>query len=246
MELATLTPVKEVGCIRLAKALSRLHDLLPLKERQQSLDRNLVDLHRGVLRSMVEQGRPLTRAEMEARLGGEEAAARAVALLGSFDLVVRNSLTVRDAVTNQLVVLDAKGGEIAGAYPLTTEATPHKLSFNGHQLYAMCAVDALSVGVLFDLEVRIESSCHVTGEPVSIHQKGGRILNATPEGVCVGVRWQRLVDCAAHVLCRQMVFLKDDWIAARWQRIDPPSMELFTLEEAVEFGEAFFTPLLRD
>jgi mercuric reductase len=246
MELATLAPVKEVGCIRLAKALSRLHDLLPLKERQQSLDKALVDLHRAILQSFVEKGRPLTRSEIETMMGGSAEAARAVALLGSYDLVVRNTLTVKDAITDQLVALDAKGGEIVGAYPLTTEKTPHQISFSGHQLYAMCAVDALAVAPLWGLETRIKSCCHVTGNPVSIHQAGGRILYGDPESVRVGVRWQRVIDCAAHVLCRQMVFLKDDETAMRWQQRDPMTMEVFTLEEAVEFGDAFFTPLLHD
>jgi mercuric reductase len=108
----------------------------------------------------------------------------------------------------------------------------------------MCAVDALSVGAVFGTDVRIESACHVTGAQVSIHQNGTAILAATPGSVRVGVRWQRVVDCAAHVLCRQMVFLQDELTAVKWQQKDPLSMELFTIEEAVEFGEAFFTPLL--
>ena len=236
----------EAGAIRLARALQRLHDLLPLKERQGSLDKPLVELHRAILRSLVEQGKPLTRPEIAKMVGSEDAAAKAVALLGAYDLVVRNPLTVRDAVTNTLVVLDAKGGELLGAYPLTTEETPHRVSVNGNKLYAMCAVDALAVGVMFNAETLIESSCHVTGAPVSIRQRGKEILEASPSDVRVGVRWQRLIDCCAHVMCRQMVFLKDEATALAWLNADPKSKELFTLQEAIAFGEAFFQPLLTD
>jgi len=52
-------------------------------------------------------------------LGSEDAAAKAVALLGAYDLIVRNPLTVRDAATNALVVLDAKGGDVVGAHAAT-------------------------------------------------------------------------------------------------------------------------------
>ena len=246
-KLAPLKVAKEIELARLGQALRHLHDLLPLKERQQSLDKPLVEAHRAILRSLVERGRALTGAEIAGMLGGEDAAAQAVALLGSYDLVVRNRLTVRDAKTNELVVLDAKGGEVVGAYPMTTEVTPHKISVNGHDLYAMCAVDALAVGPMFDVETSIQSRCYVTGEPISIRQKGKEILSAKPSNnVRVGVRWQRLIDCCAHVMCRQMVFLKDPETAIAWQTRDPLSIELFTLEEAAEFGEAFFLPLLTD
>jgi mercuric reductase len=177
-------------------------------------------------------------------MGSEDAAAKAVAILGAYDLIVRNPLTIRDAETNTLVVLDAKGGDVVGAYPITTEETPHKVSVNGNKMYAMCAVDALSVGVMFNTETLIQSSCHVTGEPVTIHQKGKEILETKPVGVQVGVRWQRLIDCCAHVMCRQMVFLRDEATAQAWLNADPVSKELFTVPEAIMFGEAFFTPLL--
>jgi mercuric reductase len=223
-----------------------LHDLLPLKERQGSLDKPMVELHREILWSLLEQGRPLARAEIAKKLGSEDAAAKAVALLGAYDLIVRNPLTVRDAATNALVVLDAKGGDVVGAYPITTEETPHKVSVNGHKLYAMCAVDALAIGPMFNTETLIQSVCHVTGTPVSIHQRGKEILEAKPPDVRVGVRWQRLIDCCAHVMCRQMVFLKDAATAMAWQETDPVSIELFTLQEAIEFGDEFFRPLLAD
>jgi mercuric reductase len=111
----------------------------------------------------------------------------------------------------------------------------------------MCAVDALAIAAMFSTETLIQSSCQVSGEPVSIHQKGKEVLEAVPSaGVRVGVRWQRVVDCAAHVLCRQMVFLRDQDTALDWLNADPLSKEVFTLQEAIEFGEAFFLPLLED
>lgn len=179
-------------------------------------------------------------------LGSEDAVAKAVALLGSYDLVVRSPLTVRDAATDALVVLDAKGGDVLGAYPMTTEETAHKVTANGNTLYAMCALDAVTVAPMFNVETKVQSRCHVTGTAVSIRQKGKEILEASPSDVRIGVRWQRLIDCCAHVMCRQMVFLKDEATALEWLNADPVSKEVFTLQESIAFGEAFFVPLLSD
>jgi hypothetical protein len=148
---------------------------------------------------------------------------------------------------DDLVVLDAGSREPLGAYPMTAEPTPHFLTVNGRQVNAMCAVDALAVGAMFDAEVTIDSRCHVTGAPIRIRQSGHRILAAEPgTDVRVGVRWQTPEGPAAHSLCLEMVFLRDGEVAAQWQGLDAENISLFTLDEAVDFGARFFLPLFED
>jgi mercuric reductase len=239
--------IKEAQIERLGDSLRHLHDLLPLKERQHSLVKEHRDVHQAILRSLVERGRPLDRLEIAEMLSvSEHGAASVIALLGSYDLIVRNELTVTDARTGKDVVLDAMGGDVVGAYPVTTEETVHRVTVNGHRIYAMCAVDALAVGPMFNVDTLIESECAVTGEPVRLRQRGAEVSDASPaaEGLRVGVRWQRPTTCAAHVLCRQMVFLRDPDVARDWQASDPVTKELFTLPEAIAFGDAFFRPLM--
>jgi mercuric reductase len=240
--------IQEVQIQKVRHALQRLHDLLPLKDRQDSLSPENRELHRSILRSLVDKGRPLSEDEIAKMVGDVDAGRLAVALLGACDLVVRGPLVVTDVRTRRQVVLDAMGGEVVGAYPVTTEPTPHKIKLNGHDLYAMCAVDALAVAPVFDAEVRIDSVCHVTGEPIRIEQRRKEITKSRPAAgeLRVGVRWQRVTTTAAHSLCRQMVFLKDAATAAKWQSRDPASIDVFTVAEAIDFGEAFFRPLLHD
>jgi mercuric reductase len=240
--------IQEVQIQKLAQALQRLHDLLPLKERQDSLTPKNREVHRAILRSLVEQGRPLNEEEIAKVAGGADAGRDAVALLGAYDLIVRGPLNVTDVQTKKQVVLDGMGGEVLGAYPVTMEKTPHKVKVNGHTIHAMCAIDALAVGAVFHTEVEIDSVCHVTGEPVHIQQRRKEVLKSTPGAreLRVGVRWQRLSGAAAHSLCRQMVFFKDAMTAAKWQAKEPASIDVFTLAEAIDFGEAFFQPLLQD
>jgi mercuric reductase len=63
--------------------------------------------------------------------------------------------------------------------------------------------------------------------------------------VTVGIRWQMPSAVAAHSMCMEMVFLKDRQTAEAWQNGDTENISLFSLPEAVAFGETFFLPLMR-
>lgn len=206
----------------------RLNELLPLKARQDRHVPAFRALHRAVIVSLVVRGRPPSRAEIAAQVGDMQVDA-ALARLGNDDLVV----------------LSADRRDILGAYPVTSEITPHALEVNGHSIYAMCAVDALAVSPLFNCPVRIRSHCRVTGDAVTIRQHGERIVDASPAAAQVGVRWQAPAgDSAAHSLCTEMIFLKDVDAAAQWHGGDWQNHSLYTLEQAVAFGVDYFRPLL--
>lgn len=227
------------------QSLTHLQKLLPLKKRQEALAPPLRMVHRAVLRSLAETGKPPRQAEIAAMLGSKQSAIHALATLSKNDLVILNSPATLDEKTHALRAPESV--EVIGAYPMTTEKTPHTVMIYGHPVNAMCAVDALAMSLMFGRETRIESRCHVTGTPIRIHQKGREILDAGPSPqVRVGIRWQSACSGAAHTLCTEMVFLKDAETARAWAKTDPASIELFTLPEAIELGEAFFVPLLED
>lgn len=215
-------------CDLIQSSVLRLNELLPLKARQSRHVPALQALHRAVITSLVVHGRPPSRTEVAARLGEQQVDA-ALALLGNDDLIV----------------LSADRRDILGAYPVTSEATPHILEVNGHTIYAMCALDALAVAPLFDCAVHIRSQCRVTGEAITISQKGEHIVDTPPVTLRVGVRWQRPSgDSAAHSLCMEMVFLKDDDVATQWHGSDLRSHTVYTLEQALAFSVGYFRPLL--
>ncbi|NDP49086.1 MAG: hypothetical protein GZ085_12010 [Sulfuriferula multivorans] len=212
----------------LSQAIERLNRLLPLKARQNKLSESLKTLHQAVIQSLVMRGCPLSRSEIAEQVG-EDKVDTAIARLEHDDLAV----------------LSADRRQIVGAYPVTLEPTQHKLHVSGRTIYAMCALDALSVGPMFELPVEIRSRCRVSAESVYIKQDGMHILAAIPPSVRVGVRWQMPSgDHAAHSLCMEMVFLKDDTTAAVWHDGDLDRHGVFSLEEAVQFGAGFFRPLL--
>lgn len=209
-------------------AIDRLNSQLPLKAKQNTLPRSLKTVHQRMLYSLVKQGRPLSHDELAQQL-------------------VEDNIEpgLHTLASEDLIVLDKESKQPVGAYPVTVEQTSHKITVNGHNIYAMCALDAVSVAPMFDTEVQIESSCKVTRTPISIRMRGKEILHAQPSAaVTVGIRWQMPTDVAAHSMCMEMVFLKDRHVAESWQGNDSENLSLFTLPEAVEFGSGFFQPLL--
>ena len=209
-----------------AEGLARLNDLLPLAARQAVLPVPLRDLHRSILRGFAGSGAPPNRD-------------RLAALPGIADL----DAALQELAALDLVVLEPGGTGVVGAYPFTLDERVHRVSVNGHSVFAMCALDALSVAPMFDVATRIDSACHVSGEPLVVDMQGAAVLGVQPVAPVVGIRWQSTSGCAAQSLCLEMVFLRDCATASGWQQQDPASISLFALDEAVAIGSAFFSPL---
>jgi len=212
---------------KLEKALNHLQSILPLKERQDDCSTQVKELHQQIIRSFVDKGRILTRAEMEHYVSDLEEAV--------------NVLKGRD------MVVFTEDGDPLGAYPFTMEAREHSVHVNGHQVYAMCALDALAVGPMFGMETTIASRCRVTGDRVGIRMSGNTIMNPDEAGdIHFGIIWgaANADSFCADSLCMEMMFLRDGETARRWLADDPETREVFTLQEAVEFGGRFFSPLV--
>jgi len=213
--------------IKVDKALNRLKGILPLKERQEHCSAEIKDLHQNILHSFVTRGRILTREEMAQYVSNPE---EAIKVLKNHDMVVFS-----------------EDGEPIGAYPFTMEAREHEVRVNGHQVYAMCALDALAVSPMFGMDTQINSICRFSGGSVTIQQAGKTIENREEAGdIHFGIIWGAASDgtsCATS-LCMDMIFLLDSTIAKQWLAEDPANREIFTLQEAVEFGARFFMPLM--
>ena len=211
----------------ISESLERLNTLLPLKARQDGLEPALKELHRNILRSFSANGRPPSRAQVAEQVGAD-----------------RVDDALMQLADNDLVVLSDDKQDITGAYPFTIEERKHRVNVNGQDVYAMCALDALSVAPMCQASTRILSQCHVTDTPVEIQMNAGKVLLAQPEDVHVGIRWQSTSGCAAKNLCMEMVYLKDAATAREWQQQDRENISIYPLDEAVDFGTAFFNPLL--
>lgn len=212
---------------KLEQALERLNSILPLKQSQDECTPEIKELHQQMLRSFVAQGRILTKAEMAQWVGDVP---EAIHVLSQHDMVTFS-----------------ESGEPVGAYPFTMLAREHQVRVNGYQLHAMCALDALAVGPMFEATTEITSQCRVSGDPVTIRMSGETILNRAEAGdVHVGIAWGAAdaTSCCADSLCLEMIFLRDSETARTWLDVDADGREIFTLPEAVQFASRFFVPLL--
>ncbi len=145
-----------------------------------------------------------------------------------------------------LVVLD--GARIIGAYPFADRDTGHRVTLDGRVLNAMCAVDALGIGVMTGRDIAITSRCLHCGLPIRITtQNQGRTLAKVEPSTAVvwqDVRYEG--GCAANSLCATTVFFCSDDHLSAWRReraADEAGFRL-SMEEGLEAGRAVFGPSL--
>ena len=210
--------------MNLDHALARLAGQLPLSGRQAALPDGHAAVHRAILQGFADRGRAPSLAELGESLADAE---KIVQRLAEDDLVV------------------LADGNVVGAYPFSAEPTPHRITIDGRATYAMCSLDAVAIAPVFERQVEIESTCASTDKPIRIQQSSGVVVSADPPDLRLGVRWSEPDGCAAHSMCREMVFLVDAETAERWRGSDPESAGIFDLADAIEFGYRFFRPLVQ-
>jgi len=121
-----------------------------------------------VMRALA-QGRPVS-AEQVDRLINDVGIDRAEA--GQF----LRQVAERDAEDN-----------IVGIFALSLNATPHRLSANGTQLWAWCAADTLFLPALLEQAAMVESMSPVSGETVRLTVTPRRVEHVDPPAAVVSI-----------------------------------------------------------
>ena len=243
-ENGQITPAPSVGQIRDALALAQAPHpptksspgevLSAWRTRAMPLDGIETAVHQEVLRTYGRTGGPPDPAALEAVTAGSERSAR--------------------EVLEALHELDAlrltPDGQIALAYPFSTQPTRHRVTI-GHEIraFAMCAIDALGISAMLDRDITIESLDVTTGQPVnvSVHagQPPGRAHWDPPEAV-VFVGADAGGGPSVNCCCDHLNFFVDSTAAATWITAHPhvPGQILNQIE-AEELGVRLFAALLR-
>jgi len=145
------------------------------------------------------------------------------------------------------VVLDEAGKLITGAYPFTDQSTSHRIQMGERQLNAMCAIDALAVGVMYGRDVAINSSCRHCGTAISITtgRQGLALESVLPRETVVWAGIAYGNNCAATSLCRVLAFFCSDDDLEAWRATSAPGARgaRLTLDEAMQVGKAIFMPI---
>lgn len=169
--------------------------------------------------------------------------AKRAGVSGSTIRAILASLKARD-----LVVLDADGERIVGAYPWTDRATEHRVSLGERTLNALCAIDALGAGDMYECDVEIYSRCRSCGAPVTMATRGrGRaVAEVRPATAVVWSGIRHTDGCAANTMCKVVAFFCDYAHLEAWRAEHHPEAPGFRLsiDEALQAGRAIFGPSL--
>ena len=169
-------------------------------ERRARLDDSERALYFWILHRFATTGRP-SRADLLAearRLGGD--AGPTLASLAREDLIHLGS-----------------DGEIAVAYPFSGRATAHRIRFpSGHEVDAMCAIDALGIAPMFDEPIEIASRDPVTDERIEVRLAPSGDGSWEPESAVVVAGRRAGAQDACTGCCQVLNFFASSDSAEHW------------------------------
>jgi Alkylmercury lyase len=181
-----------------------------------------------ILRRFAERGRPSAMETREAAEG-----------LGLEADIALTKLRTEDLVHTR------QDGEIMVAYPFSGRTTDHIVRFKGgHEVHAMCAIDALGMAPMFDQSIEVVSRDQVTGERIEIDLR--------PDGTGDWQPDQAVVVCGAsgdgescRSCCPVLNFFASPENGERWLAERPDVQGyVMTMAEAIEAERTVFGDVL--
>jgi len=188
-----------------------------------------------LLRMFVREGRPPRPVEIaaETRLSPESVTA-----------------TLRELEKRDLIGLEpGTQNTIRFAYPWSAQRTGHRVAFGAHNLWALCAIDALATARMYRTDVSVHSACAACANKIyiatALHGRALRTMSP-PEGIV----WYDFsyAGCAAASCCPSITFFCSDEHLQAWLKAQPrqPEGVRLSMAEALEVGGAIFGPVLAE
>ena len=128
-------------------------------------------------------------------------------------------------------------GNVVG-WGLTFIPTPHRFLVQGQQFYTWCALDALIYPALLQVVASVESSCPVSGAPVTLSITPAGVQDLAPAGAVVSVVISEQGSACngdRGTFCTQSLFFRSRRDALTW-RASSPTARLLSVEEAYQVG----------
>ncbi|MEV0112842.1 alkylmercury lyase family protein [Streptomyces sp. NPDC050844] len=197
--------------------------------RRAPAERGLRAVHQAVLRHFAASGQaPRTAALETVAVEAGRSAAEVLAELAREDFLT----------------LD-EGGRIQAAYPFSATPTAHQVTLaSGTRVWSMCAIDALGIPAMLAEDAVITSSDPVSGEPVAVTSRGGR-MRWEPASAVVIVARRSCSGPAATVCCDALNFFTSAASARSWLAQHPDVQgKMVDQARAEEIGRQTFGPVL--
>ncbi|WP_456473687.1 organomercurial lyase [Candidatus Pyrohabitans sp.] len=188
------------------------------------------EIRKCILRGFASRGRAPTPEEIAAQLALPiDTVSKAIEKLGNAD------------------ILRSRGGHIISAYPFSAVGTHHRVIFeDGHEVYALCATDALGVHFMLGEDITVLSTCPECKDEIRIAVREGRITSITPEDAVEFVAERERCGCTAETLCPFINFFcsREHLLAWRLKNPEYRDGEAYSPDEALEHGKAIFGDFL--
>ena len=189
------------------------------------------ELYFWILRRFASDGRP-SGAELRAA-----AAQLGLEAESALETLAREDLVHRDA-----------DGELAVAYPFSGRPTAHRVRFpGGHEVQAMCAIDALGIAPMFAEAIEIESRDPVSGDEIRARVAPDASAEWSPESAVVVAGAIRGQDDACCGCCPVLNFFASAANAERWLTAHAEvTGTVISMQEAIAAGRAVFGDVFKE
>lgn len=128
-------------------------------------------------------------------------------------------------------------GNVVG-WGLTLIPTPHRFLVQEQQFYTWCALDALTYPALLQVVASVESSCPVSGAPVTLSITPAGVHDLAPSRAVVSVVIPgrgSACDGDRGSFCTRSLFFRSRRDALTW-RASSPTARLLSVAEAFQVG----------
>jgi alkylmercury lyase len=107
---------------------------------------------------------------------------------------------------------------VIGFWGLSIRPMPHRITVNGHALYAWCAWDTLFLPELLDAPAEIESHCPATGQRITLTVNGTEVTTHDPAGTVLSFlhRDEPFDADTIRTFCHYVHFFASPEAAAQW------------------------------
>jgi hypothetical protein len=147
-----------------------------------------------------------------------------------------------------VIHLNGKKSMIEAAYPFSGIKNSHVVKIKGDKYkntYAMCAIDALGIGFMFNRDLTIATKCFHCDEEIHIEIENNQIISLTPLETVV---WGHIEYscCAATSLCNNINFFSSGEHFEEWKK-DQKALQghVLQISEAFFLGKQFFEERLK-
>lgn len=145
-----------------------------------------------------------------------------------------------------LVHHDPATGAILVAYPFSGRETAHRVRFDGREVYAMCALDALGIAPMLGEPITIVSRDALTGERIDVALAPGGGGTSQPEGTVVVAGTMGSAD-SCDACCPVLNFFASPTNAERWLAVHQDVRGVvISLADAIVAGRTVFGDLLAE